>query len=69
LYFQFWLRGKTARGEPRRVAIMRVLSGIGQTFLVITLGTIYGGLILSGIAIFGERIHSLYAWIITIFMR
>jgi hypothetical protein len=68
LYFQFWLRGRTSGGEARRVAIMRALAGIGQFFLVLTLATIYGGMILSGIAIFSDRLSTLYGWL-TAFIR
>jgi hypothetical protein len=63
LAFQFWLRGRTGTGEVRRTAVMRVLAGVGQLFLVITLGTIYGGLILAGLAVFSERVMSIYGWI------
>jgi hypothetical protein len=63
LTFQFWLRGQTARGEAGRGSVMRLLTTIGQGFLVITLGVIYGGMILSGIAIFGERLAALAAFV------
>jgi hypothetical protein len=63
LTFQFWLRGQTARGDAGRGNVMRVLTTIGQGFLVITLGVIYGGMILSGIAIFGERLAALVGFV------
>ena len=63
LYFQFWLRGRTAIGEIQRVAVLHWLSVVGQVFLTVTLGVIYGGMILSGLAIFGERISTLGQWI------
>ena len=63
LYFQFWLRGRTAVGEIQRVAVLRWSSVIGQFFLTVTLGVIYGSMILSGLAIFGERISTLGQWI------
>jgi hypothetical protein len=63
LYFQFWLRGRTAVGEIQRVAVLHWLSVVGQFFLTVTLGVIYGGMILSGLAIFGERISALSQWI------
>lgn len=66
LYFQFWLRERTPSGEIKRVALMRVVSGIGQVFLIITLGAIFGGIILSGIAVFSERLVSLYGWLLTL---
>jgi hypothetical protein len=59
LSFQFWLRNEGAGGVPERTVIMRFLANIGQVFIVITLGALYGGLILSGIVIFGERAQSL----------
>lgn len=64
LAFQFWLQGRTAGGEVGRVALMRLLAGIGQGFLVLTLGVIYGGMILSGIAVFSERLSMLFGLII-----
>ena len=63
LYFQFWLRGDTAGGNPERVAVMRVLADSGQVFLVIALGVIYGGMILSGIVIFSERLMAMAEWV------
>lgn len=63
LYFQFWLRGRTAVGEIQRVAVLHWLAVVGQFFLTVTLGVIYGGMILSGLAIFGERISALSQWI------
>jgi hypothetical protein len=63
LYFQFWLRGETATGGAERAAPMRALADVGKGFLVITLGAIYGGMILSGIAVFSERVTTLYGWV------
>ncbi|MBN1311906.1 MAG: hypothetical protein JXB30_10840 [Anaerolineae bacterium] len=63
LYFQFWLRGATMGGNPERVAVMRVLADGGQAFLVIALGVIYGGMILSGIVIFSERLMAMVEWV------
>ncbi len=63
LTFQFWLQGRTPSGEARRVAAMRVLTDVGQGFLVITLGAIYGGMIVSGIAVFSERLAALSEWL------
>jgi hypothetical protein len=62
LYFQFWLRGETATGGAERAAPMRVLADIGKGFLVVTLGAIYGGMLLSGMAVFSERVTTLYGW-------
>jgi hypothetical protein len=63
LYFQFWLRGQTPSGAAGREPLIRVLAGIGQGFLVLTLGVIYGGMILSGIAILSERLSALAGWV------
>jgi hypothetical protein len=63
LYFQFWLRGETATGAAERAAPMRVLAEVGKGFLVLTLGAIYGGMILSGIAIFSDRMSSLVGFV------
>jgi hypothetical protein len=63
LYFQFWVRGRSASGDAQRVALMRYAAAVGQFFLMITLGVIYGGMILSGMAIFSERLITLYGWI------
>jgi hypothetical protein len=66
LYFQFWLRGQTAAGTPGRAPIMRVLAGIGQGFVMVTLGAVYGGMILSGIAILSERVGAAAGWVSSI---
>ncbi len=63
LYFQFWLRDETVLSGAMRIPIMRFLADIGQGFVVLTLATIYGGMILSGIAIFSERLIALYRWV------
>ncbi len=64
LYFQFWLRGRTSSGETQRAALLRFVAGIGQAFIVVTLATIYAGMILSGLAVLTERLMALYDWII-----
>jgi hypothetical protein len=66
LAFQYWLRGRTSGGEVKRVAILRFLSTTGQVFVVITLGVVYGGIILSGIAIFSHQLMALYDWAIVL---
>ncbi len=66
LYFQFWLRESKRHDIPRRTAIMRLVTGIGKGFVVLTLATIYGGMILSGIAIFSERLMALSDWVLSI---
>jgi hypothetical protein len=57
------MRGETTSGTPERVAVMRVLADVGQVFLVVTLGVVYGGMILSGIAIFSERLMAMVQWV------
>lgn len=66
IYFQFWMRGETSSGTAERVAPMRFLADAGQVFVVVTLGVIYGGMILSGIAIFSERLMAMVDWISSI---
>lgn len=63
LYFQFWVRGRSATGDAQRVAPIRIAGNIGQVFLVLTLAVIYGGMILSGIAIFSHQITTLANWV------
>ncbi len=63
LTFQFWLRGRSASGDAQRVVLMQIAAGIGQGFILLTLAVIYGGMILSGIAILSERLVWLAGWI------
>lgn len=63
LYFQFWARGRATAGEGQRSALMRLLTGIGEFFLVVALATVYGGMILSGIAALSERLTALLGWL------
>ena len=62
LYFQFWVR-RQPDSDKERVLPLRLLAGIGRGFLVITLGATYGGMILSGIALFSERVVFLWDFI------
>jgi hypothetical protein len=62
LYFQFWLRGRSQSGDAERTPLMHVAAQVGQGFIVLTLAAIYGGMILSGIAIFSERLTWLAGW-------
>lgn len=66
LYFQYWLMKRKETGTAKRSVVMRIIAGIGQFFIVVTLGTVYGGLIVSGVAVFGERIISAYDWIVAL---
>lgn len=62
-YFQFWVRGRTATGEAERLPFVQFVSELGKGFMVITLGAIYGGMILSGLAVLGGLMVSLSGWI------
>ena len=62
LYFQYWLRAETTAGAER-AAVMQVLADIGKGFVVACLGAIYAGMILSGIAVFSERVIAMATWI------
>lgn len=62
LYFQYWLRAETTSGAER-AAVMSVLANIGKGFSVATLGAIYAGMILSGIAVFSERFIAMSTWV------
>lgn len=66
LYFQFWIRGRAATGDAERVALIRYTGYVGQGFLMLTLGVIYGGMILSGMAVLSERLMALYGWLINL---
>jgi len=61
LYFQFWLQARPG-GEPARAAPMRILAGIGQGFVTVTLGAIYGGMILSGLAVLTQQVAAVWAF-------
>ncbi len=60
LYFQY-LSVKTPEGEVVRPLIIRVASGIGQIFLIVTFASLYAGAILSSLTIVSERIAFLLA--------
>jgi len=62
LYFQFWLQARPG-GAPERAAPMRILVGVGQGFVTVTLGVIYGGMILSGIAVLSQQAAAVWAFI------
>lgn len=55
IYFQYQAR-RTPTGEIRRGLLVRTFGTIGEGFIVITLGALYGGAILTGITVFSERI-------------
>jgi len=55
IYFQYLAR-RRPDGEIRRGLVTRFFGGIGQVFIVVTLGAIYAGAILTSLTIFSERI-------------
>lgn len=63
VYFQYLARRK-ADGETRRGLVVRGISGVGQVFIVITLGAVYAGAILTSLTIFSERISFIIARIL-----
>lgn len=60
-YFQYAVRRIPGSTETRRGLALRALAAVGQGVIVIALGTLYGGAILSGLVIFNERIAALVA--------
>jgi hypothetical protein len=55
IYFQYLAR-RTPTGETRRGLIVRTFGTVGEGFIVITLGALYGGAILTGLTIVSERV-------------
>lgn len=55
IYFQYMAR-RLPNGTTRRGLVVRVFGAVGQGFIVVTLGALYGGAILSGLVVFSERI-------------
>jgi hypothetical protein len=67
IYFQYSARripgsdaSQIGRGT-RRGLVTRAFGAVGQGFIVVTLGALYGGAILSGLAIFSERVAFMLA--------
>ena len=60
IYFQYLAR-RRPNGEVQRGVVVRAISGIGQVFIVVTLGAIYAGAILTSLTIFSERIGFILA--------
>ncbi|HLV43781.1 MAG TPA: hypothetical protein VKY39_02415 [Aggregatilineales bacterium] len=63
LGFQFWLLGRqpAESGEPR--GVMAWLARGGRVFVVVALATVYGGMILSGLVVFQERLTAVVEWL------
>lgn len=55
VYFQYLAR-RGSGGETRRGLVIRAVGAVGQGFIVVTLGALYGSAILSGLVVFSERI-------------
>ncbi len=55
VYFQYIAR-RTPLGEVKRGRTVQAISFVGQGFIVVTLGAIYGAAILTSLTIFSERI-------------
>jgi hypothetical protein len=60
IYFSYVAR-RTPTGEIRRPGIIEAVSLVGQGFIVITLGAMYGAAILTTLALFSERLGALVA--------
>lgn len=60
IYFQYLARRKP-NGEIQRGLLVRFFGGVGQVFIVVTLGAIYAGAILTSLTIFSERIGFILA--------
>jgi hypothetical protein len=60
IYFQYLARRKP-NGEIQRGLLIRFFGGVGQAFIVVTLGAIYAGAILTSLTIFSERIGFILA--------
>jgi len=57
VYFQYLARRVPGSAtETRRGLVVRAVGAVGQGFIVVTLGALYGGAILSGLVVFSERI-------------
>lgn len=60
VYFQYLARREQG-GRARREVLVRAIGSVGHVVVVITLGALYGGAILSGLAVFSERIAFIVA--------
>ena len=62
IYFQFTLFGNN-RSTGKRGRVIGFIALIGQIFIVITLGTIFSGVLATALSALVERIHSLILFI------
>ena len=60
LYF-YYLARRQPDGSTQRRLVVRAAAGVGQLFIVVTLGAIYAGAILTSLTIFSERIGFILA--------
>lgn len=60
IYFQYLAR-RTPGGDVRRGPVVRVISIMGKACVVITLGALYAGAILTSLTIFSERVGFILA--------
>lgn len=56
IYFQYISRQRFNEDSPRPVLVIQLLSAIGQGFIVVTLGTLYAGAIVTSLTIFNQLI-------------
>lgn len=56
IYFQYAARRIPGTDETRRGLLVQTFGTVGKGFIVITLGALYGGAILSGLVIVSERV-------------
>ena len=59
-YFQYLAR-RRANGQIQRGLVTRAIGVVGQGFIVVTLGALYAGAILTSLTIFSERIAFILA--------
>ncbi|MBZ0281732.1 MAG: hypothetical protein K8L97_13420 [Anaerolineae bacterium] len=60
VYFQYLAR-RRPDGRVQRGLLVRAVGGLGQVFIIITLGAVYAGAILTSLTIFTERISYILA--------
>lgn len=60
LYFQY-MTGRNIDGDPQRTPIIRLLAGIGEGFIVVTLGALYAAAILTSLTVLTGQLSSLFA--------
>lgn len=66
IYFQFWLRDRNTQGEAVRVGALEAAALAGRGFIVFTLGMVYGGLIVAGLAALVGRVSAISGWLANI---